>query len=545
MDLASGGCRRACRGGSCRNDPPPDRSATITTHLTLARGLAWLGLLALLGGCSLPSLEGRLESSALDEEQSRATRLGQALAPRVAEHPGLSGIHPLASPTDAFAARMVLAKAAERTLDLQYYIWRPDITGVLLLEALHAAADRGVRVRLLLDDSGTAGIDAELAALASHPNIQIRLFNPFVVRSPKWLGFLTDFSRANRRMHNKAFIADNQVSIIGGRNIADEYFAATEEVHFSDLDVLAVGDVVDEVSTDFDRYWRSASAYPVARILSGADPEGLERLARAADEESRDPEADRYMQAVAETELVQKLVAGELELEWSPVHMLSDDPAKGLGQVSDEGLLFHELERLLSDAEASVALVSPYFVPAEAGTAALVRQARQGIRVRVLTNALEATDVIAVHAGYAKRRKALLEAGVRLYEMHRGSNHQGDGLRAGPFGSSGASLHAKTFAVDGERAFVGSFNFDPRSAHLNTELGFIIESPALARQIDATFETGIPSSAYEVRLDREGDLYWIEQRDGRVIRHDTEPNTGRLKRLGVFLISLLPIEWLL
>lgn len=440
---------------------------------------------------------------------------------------------------------MVLAKAAERTLDLQYYIWRPDITGVLLLEALHAAADRGVRVRLLLDDSGTAGIDAELAALASHPNIQIRLFNPFVVRSPKWLGFLTDFSRANRRMHNKAFIADNQVSIIGGRNIADEYFAATEEVHFSDLDVLAVGDVVDEVSTDFDRYWRSASAYPVARILSGADPEGLERLARAADEESRDPEADRYMQAVAETELVQKLVAGELELEWSPVHMLSDDPAKGLGQASDEGLLFHELERLLSDAEASVALVSPYFVPAEAGTAALVRQARQGIRVRVLTNALEATDVIAVHAGYAKRRKALLEAGVRLYEMHRGSNHQGDGLRAGPFGSSGASLHAKTFAVDGERAFVGSFNFDPRSAHLNTELGFIIESPALARQIDATFETGIPSSAYEVRLDREGDLYWIEQRDGRVIRHDTEPNTGRLKRLGVFLISLLPIEWLL
>ncbi|WP_300273039.1 phospholipase D family protein [Halomonas sp.] len=416
---------------------------------------------------------------------------------------------------------------------------------MLLLEALHAAADRGVRVRLLLDDSGTAGIDAELAALASHPNIQIRLFNPFVVRSPKWLGFLTDFSRANRRMHNKAFIADNQVSIIGGRNIADEYFAATEEVHFSDLDVLAVGDVVDEVSTDFDRYWRSASAYPVARILSGADPEGLERLARAADEESRDPEADRYMQAVAETELVQKLVAGELELEWSPVHMLSDDPAKGLGQASDEGLLFHELERLLSDAEASVALVSPYFVPAEAGTAALVRQARQGIRVRVLTNALEATDVIAVHAGYAKRRKALLEAGVRLYEMHRGSNHQGDGLRAGPFGSSGASLHAKTFAVDGERAFVGSFNFDPRSAHLNTELGFIIESPALARQIDATFETGIPSSAYEVRLDREGDLYWIEQRDGRVIRHDTEPNTGRLKRLGVFLISLLPIEWLL
>ncbi|ERS91173.1 hypothetical protein Q671_04720 [Halomonas sp. PBN3] len=438
-----------------------------------------------------------------------------------------------------------MAKAAERTLDLQYYIWRPDITGVLLLEALHAAADRGVRVRLLLDDSGTAGIDAELAALASHPNIQIRLFNPFVVRSPKWLGFLTDFSRANRRMHNKAFIADNQVSIIGGRNIADEYFAATEEVHFSDLDVLAVGDVVDEVSTDFDRYWRSASAYPVARILSGADPEGLERLARAADEESRDPEADRYMQAVAETELVQKLVAGELELEWSPVHMLSDDPAKGLGQASDEGLLFHELERLLSDAEASVALVSPYFVPAEAGTAALVRQARQGIRVRVLTNALEATDVIAVHAGYAKRRKALLEAGVRLYEMHRGSNHQGDGLRAGPFGSSGASLHAKTFAVDGERAFVGSFNFDPRSAHLNTELGFIIESPALARQIDASFETGIPSSAYEVRLDREGDLYWIERRGEEVIRHDTEPNSSWGRRLGVLLISLLPIEWLL
>ncbi|WP_240036457.1 phospholipase D-like domain-containing protein [Halomonas urmiana] len=188
--------------------------------------------------------------------------------------------------------------------------------------------------------------------------------------------------------------------------------------------------------------------------------------------------------------------------------MLSDDPAKGLGQASGLALLSHDLTLIFDDAERHIALVSPYFVPAKSGTEAFRKLERDG--VEVLTNALEATDVAAVHAGYAKRRK-----------------HQERNPSAGPFGSSGASLHAKTFAVDGERVFVGSFNFDPRSANLNTELGFIIEDPSLAQRIDDAFDNGVPQNAYEVRLDPEGDLYWLERRDGEVIRHDVEPNSGR------------------
>ncbi|MFG6157968.1 phospholipase D family protein [Halomonas sp. 1390] len=517
----------------------------MTSPLSLARVLLWLGLLALLGGCSLPSLQGRLESSALDEAQSRDTSLGEALAPAVDAHPGLSGIYPLNNPIDAFAARMVMANAAERTLDVQYYIWHPDTTGLLLFEALYEAADRGVRVRLLLDDSGTGGIDDELAALADHPNIQVRLFNPFVVRSPKWIGFLTDFSRANRRMHNKSFTADNQAAVIGGRNIGDEYFGATGDVTFSDLDVLAVGEVVDDVSRDFDRYWQSASSYPAQRILPAVGPEGRVRLEQAVAEAMRDPEAGTYLQAVSETELVQKLLAKELDLVWAPVRMLSDDPSKGLGEASGQELLSHDLTLIFDDAERHISLVSPYFVPAKAGTEAFRKLERDGVDIEVLTNALEATDVAAVHAGYAKRRKALLEAGVKLWELRRGAQHQGRNLSAGPFGSSGASLHAKTFAVDGERVFVGSFNFDPRSANLNTELGFIIEDPSLAQRIDDAFENGVPLQAYEVRLDPEGDLYWLERRDGEVIRHDVEPNTGPFRRLVVSLISLLLVDWLL
>lgn len=225
-------------------------------------------LAALVSGCALPSLDGRSASRALSPEESRATALGRALRPEALRHPGLTGVSPLPDAHDAFASRVLLSMAAEKTLDVQYYIWHDDVTGMLLLRALYQAAERGVRVRLLLDDNGTAGLDDDLAALATHPNIEIRLFNPFVVRQPKWLGYAYDFSRLNRRMHNKAFIADNQALIAGGRNVGDEYFGASDGMLFNDLDVLLVGEVVDSASRDFDRYWGSRSAYPVARILA-------------------------------------------------------------------------------------------------------------------------------------------------------------------------------------------------------------------------------------------------------------------------------------
>ncbi|MBN9407350.1 MAG: phospholipase D family protein, partial [Burkholderiales bacterium] len=254
----------------------------MTRPAALARRLPALLAGLLLAGCSLPPLAGRSTSAALELPAARDTQLGRALGPELAAHPGLSGIHALDHPHDAFAARVLLARAAERTLDVQYYIWRGDTTGTLLLAELLAAAERGVRVRLLLDDLGTAGLDGPLAAMNGHPRIEVRLFNPFAWRSPKPLGYLADLRRANRRMHNKSFTVDNQASIVGGRNVGDEYFGATSGVLFADLDVLAVGPVVQDVSDDFDRYWASASAYPAERILPAVAPQAVAELAAQA-----------------------------------------------------------------------------------------------------------------------------------------------------------------------------------------------------------------------------------------------------------------------
>ena len=499
----------------------------------------------LLGGCALPELAGRNQSSALSQAESADTALGRAIAPRAQTHPGKSGIHALAAPHDAFAARVLLARAAQKTLDVQYYIWRGDTTGTLLLEELRAAAQRGVRVRLLLDDNGTSGLDTELAALNSHANIEIRLFNPFLVRMPKSVGYVTDFMRANRRMHNKSFTADSQATIIGGRNIGDEYFGAAEGLLFADLDVLAVGAVVPEVSSDFDRYWASDSSYPAQLILPEADEVRLQAFADAAARMASARTATKYIKAVGESAFITNLLQGVLAFEWAEARMVSDDPAKGLGMAEPDGLLTHQLGEILGEPESHIELVSPYFVPTAAGTEAFARLAERGVKIRVLTNSLDATDVAAVHAGYAKRRKDLLEAGILLYEMRRMSpeaNHK-DGR--GPFGSSGSSLHAKTFAVDRSRVFVGSFNFDPRSADLNTELGFVIESPKMAAAIEQAFDTSIPANAYEVVLTESGELQWLEQRDGQLVRHDTEPQTSFWKRASVSFMSILPIEWML
>ncbi|MBO4120666.1 phospholipase D family protein [Cupriavidus gilardii] len=529
----------------------PFRRAFSQLRLFALPALATL----LLAGCALPSLEHRTRSEALTPEQSRETALGRALAPALAERPGLSGIHPLSDPREAFAARVHGARMAERTLDVQYYIWRRDTTGTLLLRALNEAAERGVRVRLLLDDNGISGLDETLAALDAHPNIEVRLFNPFVVRSPKFLGYLTDFRRLNRRMHNKSFTVDGQATIVGGRNIGDEYFGATDGVLFSDLDVLAVGPIAADVERDFDRYWASASAYPVDRIVLPVSVDRLEQLAREAATAERDPAAMAYMKALQALPAYRRILDASLSFEWAATRIVSDDPAKVLGKAPRNKLIVHQLIDTIGAPTRELDLVSPYFVPTEAGTQAFGDLARKGVHVRVLTNAVEATDVKVVHSGYVKRRRALLEAGVQLFELRRGiaaSEDKADTTpvakpeeRAGPFGSSGASLHAKTFAVDAKRVFVGSFNFDPRSANLNTELGFVIDSPTLAGRIESAFGTSVPQNAYEVRLSDSGSLYWLERRGNETIRHDTEPNTTWLERFAIWGVSLLPIDWLL
>ena len=491
----------------------------------------------------LPSLENRKTSVALTDTDD--TRLGRAIGPRASAYPALSGIHALRDPRDAFAARVLLARAAERSLDVQYYIWRDDLTGTLLFDALLSAANRGVRVRLLLDDNNTSGLDATLAALDSHANIEVRLFNPFVNRRLRLLGYATDFGRLNRRMHNKSFTADNQVSIVGGRNVGDEYFGATHGVLFADLDVLAVGPVVRDVSRAFDEYWASASSYPVDRILSGVTPARALEIASKARHIESSPDALEYVRAVRESSLVRALTEGTLDLDWAATRMVCDDPAKGLGLAAPESLVYRRLKEVLGEPRSRLDLVSPYFVPTSAGVGWFTDLARRGVEVTILTNSLEATDVSAVHAGYAKRRRPLLTEGIRLYELKREASDGGASRSRGAGGSSGASLHAKTFSIDRARAFVGSFNFDPRSASLNTEMGFVIESQALAGEIDETFQTSIPDSSYALRLSEGGEMSWVERRGAESVRHDREPGTGVVRRAWVSLLSSLPIEWLL
>jgi cardiolipin synthase C len=497
-----------------------------------------------LSGCApLPSLGGRTASTA--PTGTGATRIGQAVAALAAPHPGLTGVYALRDGRDAFAARMLLAQGAERSLDVQYYIWRKDITGTLLMSALRAAADRGVRVRLLLDDNGTAGLDPTLAMLDAHPNIEVRLFNPFVLRKPRVLGYLTDFSRLNRRMHNKSFTADNQATIVGGRNIGDEYFGAAGELLFADLDAMAIGPVVGSVSNDFDRYWNSASAYPLALLVPPAGRESVAELDRENARTLGSAPALVFMKTLADSSFVAQFNTHRLALEWADARLVSDDPVKALGRAAPGTRVAQDLRQSLGNPVSELTVVSAYFVPSKASVDALVAMARRGVKVQVLTNSLEATDVAAVHAGYAKSRKQLLAAGVSLFELRRSWAADEQSRRAGRFGSSASSLHAKTFFADGARVFIGSFNFDPRSAELNTEMGLLIDSAPLAERIGAAIRRRAPGRAYEVHLAPDGSLYWIEHGPDGTIRHDTEPGTGFWKRMAVRLLSLLPIDWLL
>jgi cardiolipin synthase C len=493
----------------------------------------------LLSGCALPSLRDRPSSAAFQD--TGETRLARALAPSVAEHRGVSGVYSLPVATDAFAARARLAAAAERSIDAQYYMWHDDITGKLLFEALYQAADRGVRVRLLLDDNNTAGMDGMLAALAAHPNIQVRLFNPLVLRHARWSNYVFDFTRINHRMHNKSFTVDNQATVIGGRNIGDEYFDAGGEVQFVDLDLLAVGPIVSAVSKVFDEFWNSASSYPAAMLVGSQAPEkasaSLQRVFTAA---HADPRAQPYVAMLKARPLIDELRDRQLQFVWSATRLVADDPAK----VFSDSRTLILLPQLLKDTgtpHTQFDLVSPYFVLMQEGSRDFGMLAHQGVRVRVLTNSLASNDVAAVHAGYAKHRRELLAAGIQLYELKRvdPSAHRHGGSSAG-------SLHAKTLQIDDESLFVGSFNFDPRSVRLNTEMGVVVENRAMAQELGAFFDSGLVQRAYQVRLSADGrHLEWVDTTPAGTRVLDTEPGASLWRRALVKMLSVLPVDWLL
>jgi putative cardiolipin synthase len=515
----------------------------------LLKGAAALVIVAAAAvGCrSLPLPPPGARITTVAPSDTAATKLGQAIGPLAAAHPGHSGVLALSDGRDAFAARVLLARSAERSLDVQYYLWHNDLTGVLMFDALREAAARGVRVRLLLDDNNTDGLDPVLALLDADPNIEVRLFNPFRMRAWRGLGYMLDFGRLNRRMHNKSFTIDNQATIVGGRNIGNEYFGAAGDMLFVDLDVLAVGPIVRDVSQDFDRYWNNASAYPFSMLVESGTiaPQAALALADRAKLLRGRNEAQRYLEAIRVSPFVEQLMQRSLPLEWSLVRLVSDDPAKVMGTADPDDRVVVQLQRLWGQPERQLDLVSPYFVPGTEGARALAAIARRGVTVRVLTNSLEATDVAAVHAGYAKRRHELLRAVVQLFELRRSGDADRPDVRRGPLGSSTSSLHAKTFSVDGRSVFVGSFNMDRRSIDLNTEMGFVIDNPAMAQRLHGALEQRMPERAYEVRLDGEGELVWIERSEGKVVQHTREPGVSIWRQMAVRILSLLPIDWLL
>ena len=334
---------------------------------------------------------------------------------------------------------------------------------------------------------------------------------------------------------------------MGGRNIGSAYFGAEGGVGFADLDVIAVGPAVRDVSKEFDLYWNSPSAYPAASFVGTPGPEAAANLEATFAATRADPECALYLEAVRTTPLVRGLLDRQLAFEWTTAQLVHDDPAKTLDSTGrTDVLLFPDLVQTIGRPQKSLDLVSPYFVPGAEGTASLGALARNGVNVRILTNSLAASDEKSVHAGYAKRRQDLLRAGVRLYELKPTAAKESRESKVRFGSSSSAALHAKTFAVDRNRIFVGSFNFDQRSALLNTEMGLVIESPALAQRLAAYFDAELPMTSYEVRLTPDGrDLEWIEQTPSGEIRYDTDPDTSWILRRQVDMLSILPIEWLL
>jgi cardiolipin synthase C len=495
---------------------------------------------AVVGGCSsLPPLTMRSSSQVI--EAPATSTLRAAIDPLAAQHPGLSGIYPLTDGPSALAARILLIDAAVSSIDIQYYLWHDDTTGDFTFDALRRAADRGVRVRLLLDDLTTrGGLDSILAALGANPNVEVRLFNPFRQRSFRALGYVTDFSRLNRRMHNKSLTVDGVATIVGGRNIADEYFQAGDELGYVDLDVLAVGAVVKEVSHSFDEFWSSGSSYPASLLIKPAQPADLARLASLGDRARSAPQAGPFGEAMRDSQLVRTIDRRQLPFVWASARVVVDDPAKGLGKSPKGAELTQRLEEMLQHrVSEELLIVSPFFIPRDLGQDMLIGIAQRDVRIKVLTNGAESTDVNPACAAYRRYRGDLLKARVELFELKRAS--VGRGVESG---HAPASLHGKAFAIDRLQIFVGSFNFDPRSANLNTEIGLVIDSPQLAAALSQGFEQVVPMIAYQLELDGEGDIVWLERtaESQQPHRLAEEPGAGFWRRRWLGFLGILPIE---
>lgn len=506
-------------------------------RINAALSTTCLALVLIVSGCaSLPKDYPRSESSALEDYQS--TSMGARWAATEAENPGKSGFGMIRYGRVAFTTRIGMVDLAEKTIDLQVYIWESDETGRILAERLVRAADRGVRVRLLVDDMGVGASDEAIASLDAHPNIEIRIFNPFAHRGSVTLDFVTDLSRVNHRMHNKTFITDNSFAVIGGRNVGDHYFSVNPQTNFRDLDIAAVGPVVRDISRVFDHFWQGDWSVPIAALVdrsyTDADLQAgiahlRENIAKGQYPYSIDADVARLQAHL--TELQDGLI-------WAPGRIVWDDPqsARETGKTND---LILALRRKLDTVKHSFTIESAYFVIGEGGLNRLRGLMDRGVEVRVLTNSLVSNDVLAAHAGHANYREQLVESGAQVYELRPDAGV----IKKKWTGETMAGLHTKALAFDGESLFIGSFNLDPRSAAINTEAGLYVESPELTAQLLAYMDEGVqPQNSYRLTLDQDGDLVWVTENDGMEVRYDKDPLSTFGQRFMSGFIGILPVE---
>jgi putative cardiolipin synthase len=506
----------------------------------------YLVLLLLFGCATLPENIDRPPSKAFNHTEN--TAIGSGIAKQAAEHPGKSGFLLLENGLDAFVGRAVLARFAERSIDVQYYLYYDDLVGRLLTNQLVKAADRGVRVRLLVDDMDLDGRDLSMAILDAHPHIEVRIFNPFSRNVNRVTQFITRFGSVTRRMHNKSFTVDNQATILGGRNIGNEYFEADPDLAFGDLDVMGIGPVVQKVSDSFDLYWNSELTYPAGVLREKPPtPEEIEQHHLQLQNFVAGQSDSAYLQALENSTLAKKIKENQTVFRWGQAHVVYDLPEKIQEDFDQTQLhLASQLNTYLDDLERELTLFSPYFVPGKAGTKLLTDLAQKGVRVRILTNSLSSNDVGIVHAGYAKYRKALLRGGVELYEMNKQLSSQQRKDKRGIGGSSKASLHAKSFVLDRQQVFIGSLNLDPRSLLQNTEIGVIIDQPEIAQGMAHWFDQSIEAVAFRLELIKKSNgtesIRWHGMMDEKPTTFDVDPYTGFWQRLGIGIMSLLPIE---
>jgi cardiolipin synthase C len=510
------------------------------SYAVIAAALACLLLLpAMLNGCaSLPLDYPRPASSALLMPEK--TDMGKRIQAVAAKHQGKSGFYLLPTGEDAFLARILTIDQAERTLDLQYYIFEDDLTGKFLMDRLLAATERGVRVRLLLDGWTNAGKTGwALALVETNPNIEVRVFNPFgglrsVIFSRVFQALFVD-KRLRARMHNKIFIADNSLAIVGGRNVGDAYFGARSGFMFGDLDIMAVGPITREISAGFDDYWNCPLAIPIQALVkrqpSAAEAEEFRRFLA---ENRKSMQNSAYAQKLKDAKLMKRVEAGYVPYVWANGEALTDDPLKVVRPDPGNSKTGQKLKTIMEQARSELLIISPYFIPGKGGVEFFKQLRERGVTVKILTNSLASTDMPIAEGGYAHYRKALLGAGVDLYELKPNPDQYRFWERTGLGSSSRGTLHAKTVIIDRQVVFVGSFNLDPRSERLNTEDGIVVRSAEIGAQATHLFDQGTsPINSYRLAIRDESPvseewhgLVWITEENGREVHYYHDPMTN-------------------